>query len=81
MAAHGGRSECGWGIRRCRLGCVILRLLKQSTPATMRARYLGALVVRRVFQMLIAILAGAFVHAGRCHLGSIETSEHSLRQG
>jgi hypothetical protein len=41
----------------------------------MRALYFIPLVVRRVFEMLIAFFAGAFEHAGCCHPKEIETSE------
>ena len=45
----------------------------------MRARDLCALIVQRVFQMLIAILAGALVGVGRRHPETIER-QVNLRQ-
>ena len=72
MATHGGWSE-GRGGGRDRASHGSFRLLEQGALPTMRARYLGPLVVRRVFQMLITILAGAFVRAGCCHPKEIET--------
>ena len=80
MATHGGRGERGRRIGRWRLSRVPLRLSKQSALSAMRARHLGTLVIRGVFQMLIAVFAGAFEHARCCHLREIETCSQTLKQ-
>ena len=58
----------GRGVGGNSLGDGEFRLTQFGALAAMRARNCGTLIIGRVFQMLAAGLAGAFIHAGGTHL-------------
>ncbi|MBT5817566.1 MAG: hypothetical protein HOI25_04415 [Proteobacteria bacterium] len=58
----------GRGVGSNGLGGGEFRLVQLGALAAMRARNSGTLKIGRVFQMLAAGLAGAFMHAGGTHL-------------
>lgn len=75
-AATGGRHHAaapaaafhwGRGLGSDSLGGSEFGLVQFGALAAMGARHDGALKIERVFQMLAAGLAGAFIHSGRTH--------------